>query len=273
MLLWTLSIVFAPVLLVGVFLVGFAGFTLWGVDGGPGLFSRGEEGPGFSSDARSQPFPSMNGMAPRPESAPVNLSDFSNQTGQVFQFEVRGSTRGAIYGTDVYTTDSTLAMAAVHAGVLKDGQIGVVTVMILPGQGGYVGSQRNGVSSSSWSSYGSSYRFETGKTSRAGDEAVDTTPRPNPGTLSGYGNAGGPPLYFEVVGSVNGTVWGTDTYTNDSELAAATVHAGVLKPGQKGTVKVTMLPGQESYHGSTRNGVTTASYGNWGTSFRVEAAR
>ena len=36
------------------------------------------------------------------------------------------------------------------------------------------------------------------------------------------------------VGATSGTVWGTHTYTDDSSLAAAAVHAGVLEPGQAG---------------------------------------
>ena len=50
-------------------------------------------------------------------------------------------------------------------------------------------------------------------------------------------------------------MWGTDVYTSDSTLATAAVHAGVLQPGQTGVVKVTILPGQAAYQGSTRNSV------------------
>jgi len=32
----------------------------------------------------------------------------------------------ALWGSDIYTLDSTLGMAAVHAGVVKAGQTGVV---------------------------------------------------------------------------------------------------------------------------------------------------
>src|SRR5262249_15208636 len=60
-----------------------------------------------------------------------------------------------------------------------------------------------------------------------------------------------------------GSVWGTDIYTDDSPLAAVAVHAGVLQVGQKGVVKVTILPGQQSYTGSTRNGVTTGNWKAW----------
>ena len=44
-------------------------------------------------------------------------------------------------------------------------------------------------------------------------------------------------------------MWGTDVYTADASLAAAAVHAGVLKVGQTGIVKVTTIPQQPSFEG------------------------
>jgi len=48
------------------------------------------------------------------------------------------------------------------------------------------------------------------------------------------------------------------------------VHAGILKPGERGAVKITALPGQESYRGETRNGVTSQPWESWGGSFKLE---
>ena len=56
-------------------------------------------------------------------------------------------------------------------------------------------------------------------------------------------------------------VRGTDTYTVESPLAVAAVHAGVLKAGQTGVVKVKMMGPQAAFQGSTRNGVTTNGFG------------
>lgn len=67
------------------------------------------------------------------------------------------------------------------------------------------------------------------------------------------------------------TVWGTDIYTNDSSVCLAAAHAGVITLADGGMVQVTMLPGEESYEGTERNGVTTNDYGEWGDSFSVEA--
>jgi hypothetical protein len=64
-----------------------------------------------------------------------------------------------------------------------------------------------------------------------------------------------------VRGEVRGSVWGTDTYTGDSALAAASVHAGTVALGEIGVVKVTVVAPLSQYHGSTRHGIVSHSYG------------
>ena len=64
-----------------------------------------------------------------------------------------------------------------------------------------------------------------------------------------------------------GTVYGTDTYTDDSSVCTAAVHAGILNPNTGGTVIIEIRPGLKAYVGSTRHGVTSDSYGSWGGSF------
>src|SRR5262249_204268 len=72
----------------------------------------------------------------------------------------------------------------------------------------------------------------------------------------------GQTYHFRVTGAVNvGTVWGTGVYTSDSPLATVAVHAGLLKVGQTGVIKVTIVPAQAAYMGSTQNGVPTNGYG------------
>ena len=65
-------------------------------------------------------------------------------------------------------------------------------------------------------------------------------------------------------------IWGDGIYTDDSPLAVAAVHAGVLQPGERGRVRVTILPGQASYEGSTRHGLSSQSYGPFDGSYRIE---
>jgi LCCL domain len=96
------------------------------------------------------------------------------------------------------------------------------------------------------------------------------TPLPDPGILHFEPYEVGRVLYYETVGTVVGNVRGTDIYTSDSLLAATAVHAGVLSPGEKGIVKVTVLPGELEYFGSDRNGVSSIESGELPVSFRVD---
>jgi hypothetical protein len=96
--------------------------------------------------------------------------------------------------------------------------------------------------------------------------------KPDPGSLVTYANKVGQSFLFEVTGAGSGVVWGSGPYTTDSALAAAAVHAGVLKVGEKGVVKVTILPGEASYPGSKRNGITSNSWARFDSSFKVEKA-
>lgn len=96
-------------------------------------------------------------------------------------------------------------------------------------------------------------------------------PIADPGTLFAYANSIGRPLYFRVTGERNNPVWGSNPYTPDSALSSAVVHAGLLKAGETGVVKVTMLQGQPSYPGSKKNGITSSKWGNSPASYLVEA--
>ena len=79
----------------------------------------------------------------------------------------------------------------------------------------------------------------------------------------------GTSFYFRVRGATEGPLWGTDTYTGDSSLAAAAVHAGLVKPGQTAIVKVTVVAPPPDYQGSTRNGITSHDFGRYGAAFRL----
>jgi hypothetical protein len=71
--------------------------------------------------------------------------------------------------------------------------------------------------------------------------------------------------------SPSGRLWGTDVYTDDSQVCLAARHAGVTGP-KGGTFTITVAPGEGSYTASTRNGVAAASWGRWSRSFTVAPA-
>jgi hypothetical protein len=112
---------------------------------------RTQKGPDEASDAAVA------------QADPGTLISFHEKLGKRLVFRVTGNTTGTIYGTDVYTTDSTLATAAVHAGVLKDGQTGLVRVrMVAPPPAGFISSTRNGITSNPWAAYPVAYQILKG---------------------------------------------------------------------------------------------------------------
>jgi ElaB/YqjD/DUF883 family membrane-anchored ribosome-binding protein len=97
--------------------------------------------------------------------------------------------------------------------------------------------------------------------------------RPDPGTLADVDAAEGSQMLFEVTGSTDGAVWGTDVYTNDSSLSTAAVHAGALRAGEHGIVRVTFVEALNvAFEGSERNGVWTEDFGEHPVGFRVARA-
>jgi hypothetical protein len=99
----------------------------------------------------------------------------------------------------------------------------------------------------------------------AGDTDLDAAALPDPGNLTSFQGQLGKRFVFKVTGAVGGAVWGTDVYTADSNLATAAVHAGVLRAGQAGLVRVKIVGPTAWFAGSARNGVTSQDYlPSWG---------
>ncbi len=65
----------------------------------------------------------------------------------------------SIWGTDLYTYDSSICTAAVHAGRIALATGGAVTIQIKPGAASYMGSTRNGIASQSYGVWGGSFIF------------------------------------------------------------------------------------------------------------------
>ncbi len=91
-----------------------------------------------------------------------------------------------------------------------------------------------------------------------------------PRSLRGIATTPGQVLVYQITGSTQGLVWGTDIYTDDSTFAAAAVHAGLLQPDETGTIMVTILRGRETYRGSARYGVASNDYPNWARSYTLQ---
>ncbi len=195
-------------------------------------------------------------------SAPVNMSGYRDRVGESFVFRVCGAAHGSVWGTDLYTYDSELAAAAVHCGALRSGETALLRVTMFPPSKKYVGSVRFGVQSSDWDNASGSYEsFEICRTG-AVDAEVSRAVLHDPGNLADYSQLLGETFRFRVVGSADGSVWGTGLYSYDSDLSTAVVHAGLLEPGQVGVVCVTMHPGPPQFTGSAAHGVTSSDWSN-----------
>src|SRR5687767_9555680 len=110
----------------------------------------------------------------------TNATPHRGKNGQRFYYACPAGGRAGyanVYGTDIYTDDSSVCTAAVPAGVISFAAGGTVTVEIRPGAASYTGSLRNGVTSQSYGGWQGSFGF------------VGTTPPqqtnrpPNPPTL------------------------------------------------------------------------------------------
>jgi hypothetical protein len=93
---------------------------------------------------------------------PGNVANLPNPAvGSSRLFDVTGATEGVVWGTDVYTSDSTLAAVCVHAGVLYAGERGLVRVTFVDTLNvAFTGSERNGVVSQSYGAWPVAYRVE-----------------------------------------------------------------------------------------------------------------
>jgi len=85
---------------------------------------------------------------------------------------------------------------------------------------------------------------------------------PDPGTLQGFAGQVGRTYVFRITGAgmQQGGLWGTGIYTVDSSLALAAVHAGILRAGQTGSVRVTLMGQVQGFAGSFQNGINSANY-------------
>jgi len=80
----------------------------------------------------------------------VEFRDMEGEQVSVECSEGGSATLPLVWGTDVYSDDSSICAAAVHAGVIDDGEGATVVIEIRPGEDDYEGSSRNGVDSLDW---------------------------------------------------------------------------------------------------------------------------
>lgn len=92
------------------------------------------------------------------ETLPISWSfspaQYRGKNGQQFTFNCPANGKAStVYGTDVYTDDSSICTAAVHQGLIKLESGGIVTIEIRNGQDAYIGSERNGITTSDFNNH------------------------------------------------------------------------------------------------------------------------
>jgi hypothetical protein len=196
-----------------------------------------------------------------------NMSYFRQEYGLTVRVEVTGSSAGGIWGTDTYSDDSEIATAAVHAGLLKEGERGLLDVKMVPPPDAFVGSTRNGITSNRYSSWPSGYVLK---------KADKDSPLPRSSydaeIIDQAANRGlpGDRYTMKVTGNTTGKVWGTDIYTHDSDYGAAAVHAGLLKDGETAALTFILVRSPHKHRGSTKHGVTSEDYGPFFMSYVIQ---
>ena len=99
--------------------------------------------------------------------------DYRGQDGLQVSYDCpAGGEAWTVWGSDVYTDDSLVRTAAVHAGLITFASGGTVVIEIRPGQASYDASTRNGVESLDWPDWPGSFVFS--------GEVTDRGPEPEP---------------------------------------------------------------------------------------------
>lgn len=183
-------------------------------------------------------------------------------------------TASRIWGTEIYTGDSSIGSAAVHMGLVSFAAGGEVTILIEEGASSYKGTSSNGVTSESYGEWGLSFVFldEQGNIVRSQPSHVSSI------QLDGIDWSTNATDWEQDIGARYtidfppggdaSSVWGTTVYTSDSSIGTAAVHAGLISFDTGGRVTIEIVEGQMSYEGSSRYGVDSSSYEAWGGSFK-----
>ena len=91
--------------------------------------------------------------------APLTMIDLCDPVGATYYFRVTGESAGPLWGTEVYTGDSAIAVAAVHAGVVKAGAASIVKITVEKPLPRYAASTQHGVTSHEFGQFGTAYRI------------------------------------------------------------------------------------------------------------------
>jgi LCCL domain len=217
-------------------------------------------------------------LAPEPAPAGADWTatarDLQGSIGQQFTFVCPAFGRlDEVWGTTIFTDDSTVCSAAVLSGLITDAQGGTVKIQLAPGQSSYTGSTANGVTSSSYTDWDRSYTLVSAQQG-SGQSGVAMGGAGWTASATAFrGKNGTEYLVICPGGGRIGTIYGTNVYTDDSSICTAAVQVGLISTTNGGEVTIVIKPGQSSYTSSNVNGVISRSYPSWLGSFSFVGAK
>lgn len=204
--------------------------------------------------------------AQTPPPCPDNLQAFDNTTEVIeCSCSAMAVTAGSVWGSGPYTTDSGACRAARHAGAVPS-RGGVVRFEMVAGLARHPGSTRNGVQSMDYGPWATSFLASAPGAPPSPAAAVEQCPD---SMLAFAGSDEVLRCACPAALTGQGSVWGSDTYTADSAVCRAALHAGAVTQ-RGGEVTVRMLDGEPRYLGTTRRGVQSQNFGAYRASFRFD---
>jgi LCCL domain len=219
---------------------------------------------------------SPSGGGPIEAGCSFNATQLQGAPGATFQIACPSGceSNGGLWGTDVYTADSGICRAGIHAGAISPAG-GIVVVQIQPGRPAYRGSSRYNVTSSDYGNYGLSFAV----IAPAGQASV-APPQPAAPQVIEAGCSFNSTQIHDAMGSAHlvscppgcadqGGLWGTDVYTGDSGICRAAIHSGLIATNG-GPVVVILDAGRPAYRGTVRYGIRSSDYGSYPSSFRLQ---
>ena len=216
----------------------------------------------------------------------TSAAGFKGESGQTYKFRCPSDGAAAvIYGSDVYTDDSSICTAAVHAGRFTLESGGVVSIEIRPGRSTYGSTIRHGIKSVNFGQYGRSFvilntdtfrhksikdRGESTPEATDNEDGSDVTPIDWETSAGGFKGEAGQTYKFRCPS--NGTasvIYGSDVYTDDSSICTAAVHTGLITLRHGGVVTIEIRAGRSTYGSTTRHGIKSINFGEYGRSYVI----
>ena len=197
-----------------------------------------------------------------------NAANLRGRNGQQFELHCPALGRpGSVWGTGTYTDDSSICTASVHAGLFEVREGGLVNIEIRPGREVYYGTSSHGIESRDYNSWGGSFVIIDRDGVATHDDAAPALIDWDADADDMRGWQGTQLTYRCMAGGEPDAVWGTGTYTDDSSICTAAVHAGLITFEDGGEVTIEILPGLPGYPATLSHGVESRSFASWSGSF------